>query len=149
MVKNLPAMWEMQVWSLGKKESLEKGMATQFSVLAGELQGQRSLAGYSPWAHKELEFLQPREFHFHSSRASISPFCPWFLHIFLLLCRSWLKCHLFREVSPDHSTWRDHSFFITSLFLHFSLCFAILLYSYIYAIWLYSHTYIFISHHRM
>ena len=33
MVKNLPAMWETQVQSLGR-EDLEKGMATHFSVLA-------------------------------------------------------------------------------------------------------------------
>ena len=33
IVKNLPAMWETQVQSLGR-EDLEKGMATHFSVLA-------------------------------------------------------------------------------------------------------------------
>ena len=33
MVKNLPAMWETQVQSLGR-EDLEKGMATHFSVLS-------------------------------------------------------------------------------------------------------------------
>ena len=30
-------------------------MATPFSILAGELHGQRSLAGYSPRAHKESD----------------------------------------------------------------------------------------------
>ena len=34
MVKNLPAMQETQVPSLGWKDSLEKGMATYSSVLA-------------------------------------------------------------------------------------------------------------------
>ena len=34
MVKNLPAMQETQVWSLGWEDSLEKGMATQSSILA-------------------------------------------------------------------------------------------------------------------
>ena len=34
MVKNLPAMWETQVWSLGQEYPLEKGMATHFSILA-------------------------------------------------------------------------------------------------------------------
>ena len=33
MVKNLPAMWETQVRSLGR-EDLEKGMATHSSILA-------------------------------------------------------------------------------------------------------------------
>jgi len=34
MVKNLPATWETQVWSLGWKVLLEKGMATHSSILA-------------------------------------------------------------------------------------------------------------------
>ena len=34
MVKNLPAMQEAQVRSLGQKDPLEKGMATQSSILA-------------------------------------------------------------------------------------------------------------------
>ena len=34
MVKNLPAMQEMHVWSLGWKDPLEKGMATHSSILA-------------------------------------------------------------------------------------------------------------------
>ena len=34
MVKNLPAMQETQVQSLGQEDSLEKGMATHPSILA-------------------------------------------------------------------------------------------------------------------
>ena len=34
MVKNLPAMQETQVQSLGRKDPLEKEMATQSSILA-------------------------------------------------------------------------------------------------------------------
>ena len=34
MLKNLPAMWETQVWSLGWEHPLEKGMATHSSILA-------------------------------------------------------------------------------------------------------------------
>ena len=33
-VKNLPAMWETQVQSLGLKDPLEKGMSIQSSILA-------------------------------------------------------------------------------------------------------------------
>ena len=33
MVKNLPAMQETQVQSLGQEDSLEKGMATHSSIL--------------------------------------------------------------------------------------------------------------------
>ena len=35
-VKNLPAMQEKWVQSLGQKDSLEKGLATHSSVLAGK-----------------------------------------------------------------------------------------------------------------
>ena len=34
MVKNLPAMWETQVQSLGQEDPLEKKMATHSSILA-------------------------------------------------------------------------------------------------------------------
>ena len=34
MVKNLPAMWETRVRSLGQTDPLENGMATNSSVLA-------------------------------------------------------------------------------------------------------------------
>ena len=51
MVKNLPAMQETHVQSLGGEDSLEKGMATH-SNIAWRINGQRSLADYSPWGHK-------------------------------------------------------------------------------------------------
>ena len=53
-VKNLPAMWESWVQSLGWEGPMKKGMATHVTVLAtavfllGESHGQRSLAGLSP-----------------------------------------------------------------------------------------------------
>ena len=34
LVKNLPAMWEIQVPSLGWEDPLEKGMATHSNILA-------------------------------------------------------------------------------------------------------------------
>ena len=34
MVKNLPAMWNGPVGSLGQEDPLEKGMATHYSILA-------------------------------------------------------------------------------------------------------------------
>ena len=58
MVKNLPAMQEAQVPSLGWDDPLEKRMATHSSILAGEFHGQRSLAGYSPWSRKESDTTQ-------------------------------------------------------------------------------------------
>ena len=53
-VKNLPAMQETQVRSLGWKAPLEEEMAAAV-FLPGEFHGQSSLAGYSPWGRKELD----------------------------------------------------------------------------------------------
>ena len=46
MVKNLPAMQEARVRSLGQKEPLKMGMAIHSSFLARNAHGQRSLVGY-------------------------------------------------------------------------------------------------------
>ena len=46
MVKNLPAMKETWVRSLGQENLLAKGMATPV-FLPGEFHGQRGLAGYT------------------------------------------------------------------------------------------------------
>ena len=55
MVKNLPAMQETQVQSVGQEDSLEKEMATHSSILAWRIPWTEELAGYSPWGHKELD----------------------------------------------------------------------------------------------
>ena len=48
MVKNLPAEQETQVQSLGREDTLEKGMALHSNILTGEFHGERSLVGYNP-----------------------------------------------------------------------------------------------------
>ena len=60
MVKNRHAMQKMQeTWaqSLGQ-EDLEKEMATHGSILTWKSHGQRSLVGYSPWGHRELDMTE-------------------------------------------------------------------------------------------
>ena len=52
MVKNLPTMQETWVQSLGQEDPLEKGMATNTSILAWRIPWQRSLVGYSPCVAK-------------------------------------------------------------------------------------------------
>ena len=39
LVKNMPAMWETWVWSLGWEDPLEKGKATHSSILAWRIPG--------------------------------------------------------------------------------------------------------------
>ena len=55
MVKNLPAMQETWVRSLGWEDPLEECMATplQYSCVENP-HGQRSLAGYSPWGSQRV-----------------------------------------------------------------------------------------------
>ena len=60
-VKNPPAMQETWVQSLGWEDPLEEGMTTDSNILAWRIpidRGQRSLAGYSPWSHKESDMTE-------------------------------------------------------------------------------------------
>ena len=66
-VKNLPALQETQVQSLGEEDPQEKGMVPHFSILAREFHGQRSLVGYSPQDSKESDTTE-RHTHTHAHR---------------------------------------------------------------------------------
>jgi len=48
-------MQEMWAQSLGWEDPLKMEMATYSRILIWEIPGQRSLVGYSPWGHKELD----------------------------------------------------------------------------------------------
>ena len=52
MVKNLPAMWETWIQSLGWEDSLEKGKATNSSILAWRI------LWTSSWGCKELDMTE-------------------------------------------------------------------------------------------
>ena len=54
-VKNVSAVQENWVHSLGQEDPLEKGTANHSSILTGEFQGQRSLACCRPWGRKESD----------------------------------------------------------------------------------------------
>ena len=54
-VKRLPTMLETQVRSLGWEDPLEEERATHSSILAWEIPGKESLAGYSPWGCKRSD----------------------------------------------------------------------------------------------
>ena len=57
-VKNLPAVQEtwFDPW-VGKIPQRREWQPTPV-FLAGEFRGQRSLVGYSPWGHKELDMTE-------------------------------------------------------------------------------------------
>ena len=79
---------ETQVRSLGQEDPLEVGMATYFSILAGESLGQRSLEGYSPWSHTELDMTEVTE----QIQKHANTNCYSFPHLLLSL----LRIHSFR-----------------------------------------------------
>ena len=54
-VKNLPAMWEMWVRSLGQADPLEKGMATHSSILAWRIPWTEESGSLCPWGRKEWD----------------------------------------------------------------------------------------------
>ena len=54
-VKNLPAMKETWIGSLGQEDTLKKGMDTHSSIFAWRIPWTKELMGYSPWGHKESD----------------------------------------------------------------------------------------------
>ena len=58
MVKNLPAMWETWVWSLGWEDPLEEGTDTHYSVLTWRIPQTEEPVMLSPWGRKELDMIE-------------------------------------------------------------------------------------------
>ena len=55
LVKNLPAMWETSVWSLGWEDPLKKGTPTHSSILAWRIPWR---IPYSSWSRKESDMTE-------------------------------------------------------------------------------------------
>ena len=58
MVKNLPAMQETRVRSLGWKDPGRREWQPTPGFLPGQFHGQRNLAGYSPWGLEKSEMTE-------------------------------------------------------------------------------------------
>ena len=57
-VKHLTTMWETQVQSLGQENPPgKKKWEPTLVFLPGKSHGLKTLVGYSPWSHKELDTL--------------------------------------------------------------------------------------------
>ena len=63
-VKRLPARWETRVQSLGWEDPWRRKWQPTPVLLPGKSHGWRSLAGYSPWGHKESDTTEQLHFHF-------------------------------------------------------------------------------------
>ena len=58
MVENLPAMWKIQVRSLGPEDPLEKEMATHSSILAWRIPWMEEPGGLQSRGGKELDMTE-------------------------------------------------------------------------------------------
>ena len=58
MVKNLPAMQETHVWSLGQEDALKKGMATHSSILAWRIPWTEEPSGLQSMHRNELDMTE-------------------------------------------------------------------------------------------
>ena len=67
MVKNLPAMRETWIWSLGWEDRMEEGMAIHSSILAWWIPMNQGT--YSPWGLKESDMTEQLSTHmiYHST----------------------------------------------------------------------------------
>ena len=63
VVKNLPAIWETEIRSLGGEDPLKKGKATHSSILAWRI----PQTIYSPWGCKESDTAEWLSLHFTMS----------------------------------------------------------------------------------
>ena len=73
MIKNLPAMQETQVSSLGWEDLPGRKWQPTLVPFPGESHGQRSLSEYSPWGCKESTPLSNQLFHLHFQQQHVSP----------------------------------------------------------------------------
>ena len=71
-VKHLPTMRETQVQYLGRKDLLEKEVATHSSILPGKSHGWRSLVGYRPWGCRESDMTE--QLHFLKQKITVFSF---------------------------------------------------------------------------
>ena len=75
MVKNLPIMQETQVRSLGQKDPLEKGMATQSNILAQRIPQTEEPGGLQSMGSQRVKMTEQLTiftFFFTSSKAKIA-----------------------------------------------------------------------------
>ena len=70
MIKNMPAMQETWVGSIGRQDPLEKGMATHSSILAWRISRTEESGGLQSKGCKESDITEATE-HAHSTDQAI------------------------------------------------------------------------------
>ena len=58
VVKNIPAMQEMQAWSLGQEETLEEGNGNHSSILAWEIPWTEELSGLQCMGSQQVDMTE-------------------------------------------------------------------------------------------
>ena len=76
-VKNLSAMQETQVWSLGWEDTLEKGMATHSSILAWEIPRTNLESHRVPESDTTEQLTHTHELQMVKSRAEVQKALLW------------------------------------------------------------------------
>ena len=71
-LEGMPALWETQVQSLGRKDPWKREWQPTSVFFPGEFYGLKSLVGYSPWGHKESNMTEQLTHIYISSVQSLS-----------------------------------------------------------------------------
>ena len=103
-------MQEMQVWSLGREDPLEEGMASHSSVHAWKIPRIEELAGYCPQDRKEsvmTEVTEHTHTHTHTSTYGWQAFGFWIMlyNSDKYSCHYFIRIHLF--YSSPYSSCKD------------------------------------------
>ena len=100
LLKNLPAMQETWVRSLGQEDPQEKGMATCASILARRIP-QRILEGHSPWGHTALDTSERRTLSHFLFHLVVSPYLESELNHVACRCNNGISANLKSRITAD------------------------------------------------
>ena len=115
LVKNLPAVWENWVWSLGWEDPQEKEMATHSSILAWRIPWTEELGGLQSTGRKESDMTERLHFHFHKLQRGKFKIHAMFLvkKMQIIKCISscinvWINCNSNQNVKISQCPWQTY-----------------------------------------
>ena len=122
LVKNLPAMWEIWVQSLGWEDPLEKGVATYFQYSGLENSMDHIVHGSQRIGHDWVTFTSLTMIT-SIFRSLLPIFCFFFNHIFQ--CYFFLLSYFFGAVLNFYSSLLIWKFYISTLLIFLLLLYII------------------------